>query len=348
MSWFLAVFVAGVVVLLVLDLGVVHTEARVLSLKQSLARAAVWIGLGLSFAIVVFLAYAHHWDGLGVSPDPVDRLVNSGTSAAIKYLTGYVVEESLSVDNLFVMAVIFGYFRVPPAQQHRVLFWGILGAILMRGAMIGMGVALITRFRWVLYVFGVLLIITAVRMLRMKAERSDPGRNAVVRLARRLFPVTSAYHGKQFAIRAGPRYAASGDESVARARRGLVMLTPLAIALITIETTDLLFALDSIPAIFAITADPFLVFTSNICAVMGLRSLYSALAHLLGRFRFLNIALAIVLMLVGLKMLATEWLMERVGHGFTFYFLGGVVLVLAVGIAASLVADRVGRRREGA
>jgi tellurite resistance protein TerC len=273
--------------------------------------------------------------------------VNTGASAAVKYLTGYVVEESLSVDNLFVMAVIFSYFRVPPALQHRVLFWGILGAIVMRGGMIGLGVALITRFRWVLYVFGVLLIITAIRMLRMKAQGTDPGRNAVVRLARRFFPVTSDFHGKSFVIRAGPRYAASGDQPVLQAKRGLVMLTPLAIALITIETTDLLFALDSIPAIFAITADPFIVFTSNVCAVMGLRSLYSALAHLLDRFRFLNVALAIVLMLVGLKMLASEWLAQRVGHGFTFYSLAVVVLVLGAGIGLSMVVDRGARRRRG-
>ncbi len=345
MSWLLGLFVVGVVVLLVLDLGFVHREAQVLPLRQALVRAAVWVGLGLSFALVVFFAYGHHWAGLGMNPDPVDGLVNTGASATVKYLTGYVVEESLSVDNLFVMAVIFSYFRVPPALQHRVLFWGILGAIVMRGGMIGVGVALITRFRWVLYVFGGLLIITAIRMLRMKAEHTDPGRNAMVRLARRFFPVTADFHGKRFVIRAGPRYAASGDAAVMRAKRGLVMLTPLAIALITIETTDLLFALDSIPAIFAITSDPFIVFTSNVCAVMGLRSLYSALAHLLNRFRFLNVALAIVLMLVGLKMLASQWLVERVGHGFTFYFLGVVVVVLGGGIVLSMVVDRHPRRR---
>jgi tellurite resistance protein TerC len=340
MTWLIGLFVAGVVTLLVVDLGFVHPEAQVLPLRQALVRAAVWVGLGLSFSLVVLVAYGHHWAGLGATPDPVDGLRNTGASAAVKYLTGYVVEESLSVDNLFVMAVIFSYFRVPAALQHRVLFWGILGAIVMRGGMIGVGVALITRFRWVLYIFGILLIITAVRMLRMKPGGTDPSRNAVVRLARRVFPVTADFHGKRFAIRAGPRYAASGDEAVARARRGLGMLTPLAIALITIETTDLLFALDSIPAIFAITADPFLVFTSNVCAVMGLRSLYSALAHLLDRFRFLNVALAIVLMLVGVKMLAAGWLVARIGHGFTFYFLGVVVVVLGVGIAASLVVER--------
>jgi tellurite resistance protein TerC len=345
MTWLLGAFVTGVVVLLVLDLGFIHPEARAIPLRQAMIRAAVWVGLGLAFSLVVFVAYGHRWAGLGASPDPVDGLVNTGASAAVKYLTGYVVEESLSVDNLFVMAVIFSYFRVPPALQHRVLFWGILGAIVMRGGMIGVGVALITRFRWVLYVFGVLLIVTAIRMLRMKPGGTDPGRNAMVRLARRFFPVTTNFHDKRFVIRAGPRYAASGDQMVAQARRGAVMLTPLAIALITIETTDLLFALDSIPAIFAITADPFLVFTSNVCAVMGLRSLYSALAHLLDRFRYLNVALAIVLMLVGLKMLAAQWLVARVGHGFTFYFLGVVMLVLGAGIVLSMVVERDERRR---
>jgi tellurite resistance protein TerC len=279
--------------------------------------------------------------------------VSDGRAAVLKYLTGYIVEKSLSVDNIFVIAMLFGFFAVPPIYQHRVLFWGILGALLMRGVMIGIGAALIARFHWILYLFGVFLILTAIKMLVMKTDHVDPGSNIVVRFTRRLFPITAGFHGEHFVVRAGsaqsrasamPGMASVRDEMVEKARPGTLMLTPLALALIMVETTDLIFAVDSIPAIFAITADPFLVFTSNVFAILGLRSLYFALAGMLDKFRYLKVALALVLMIVGAKMLAAAWLKEILGQAFNFYVLGVVLLVLAGGVVGSLLADARGGR----
>jgi tellurite resistance protein TerC len=256
-----------------------------------------------------------------------------------------VVEKSLSVDNVFVIAMIFGFFAVPPIYQHRVLFWGILGALVMRGVMIGLGAKLIAEFQWVLYLFGVFLILTAVKMLVMKTDHSDPGANIVVKLTRRLVPVTSHFHGEHFLVRAGsaqsheaevPGAAELPDEAVERAKPGTWMITPLALALIMVETTDLIFAVDSIPAIFAITADPFLVFTSNVFAILGLRSLYFALAGAITAFRYLKVALAVVLAVVGVKMLTHTWLKALLGPNFNLYLLLVVLGILALGVAASL------------
>jgi tellurite resistance protein TerC len=263
--------------------------------------------------------------GLGSAPDTVDGVVNDGTRAVVKYVTGYVVEKSLSVDNIFVIAMIFSFFAVPAIYQHRVLFWGILGALVMRGAMIAVGAALIARFSWILYVFGVLLIATAVKMVMMK-QHAAPGDNIVVRLVRRLFPVTDDFRGASFFVR---------DES----RAGAISITPLMLALIVVETTDLIFAVDSIPAIFAITADPFLVFTSNVFAILGLRSLYFALAGAIEKFRYLKVSLALVLAVVGGKMLAHAWLKQILGEHFNFYLLGVVLLILLGGVVASLVVS---------
>jgi len=344
-----AAFIGFVLMLLFLDLGVFHRRAHVVTMREALGWSAVWILLGLSFTAFVYFGYENHWAGLGASVDAVDGMVNDGRSAAIKYLTGYVVEKSLSVDNIFVIAMIFGFFAVPPIYQHRVLFWGILGALVMRGAMIAVGAKLVSDYHWVLYVFGVFLIITAVKMLLMKTDHSDPNRNVLVRWTRRLFPITSRFHGEHFVVRAGspasnesdlPGSAAVPDEAVQQAKPGTLMLTPLALALIMVEATDLIFAVDSIPAIFAITADPFLVFTSNVFAILGLRSLYFALAGMIGMFRYLKVSLALVLILVGVKMLAAPWLKEALGANFNFYLLGLVFLVLAVGVAASWLVGR--------
>jgi tellurite resistance protein TerC len=339
-------FLTFVVLLLALDLGVLHRKAHVVSMKEALLMSALWIALGLGFSVFVYYGYEQHWLELGISIDAVDDTINDGQSAAIKYLTGYIVEKSLSVDNIFVIAMVFGFFAVPAIYQHRVLFWGIIGALAMRAVMITVGAALIAEFHWVLYVFGGFLIITGLKMFFLKTENTNPNQNIVVRVTRRLFPVTSHYHREHFLVRAGssasqesetPDSPADHDEAVSRVKQGTLMLTPLALALIMVETTDLIFAVDSIPAVFAITADPFLVFTSNVFAILGLRSLYFALAGMITKFKYLKPALAIVLLVVGVKMLTVKWLKEAFGEYFNFYFLAAVLLILAVGIIASTV-----------
>jgi tellurite resistance protein TerC len=354
MIWIWLGFISFILLLLALDLGVFHRHAHVVSTKEALAWSGVWITLGLSFAVFVHFAYDGHWLGLGRPVDPADGLVNDGSTAVVKYLTGYIVEKSLSVDNVFVIAMILGFFAVPAIYQHRVLFWGVLGALVLRGAMIAAGARLIATFHWVLYVFGAFLILTGLKMLLMKTGHADPGQNVVVRVTRRLFPVTARFHGQHFSVRAGslasgqaeqPGAAVAADESVQRARPGTRMLTPLALALIMVESTDVVFAVDSIPAIFAITADPFLVFSSNVFAILGLRSLYFALAGMLDRFRYLKASLAVVLMAVGGKMLAARRLKELLGPSFNFYLLGLVLAILATGVLASMVAAR--RERVG-
>jgi tellurite resistance protein TerC len=276
-------------------------------------------------------------------------LLNDGVRAAEKYLTGYVVEKSLSVDNIFVIAMIFSFFAVPPLYQHRVLFWGILGALLLRGVMIALGAKLIAEFHWILYLFALFLILTALKMLFMKTDHADPNKNIVVRLTRRLFPVTARFHGEHFVVRAGAPASLEGevpggpqvpDEVVEAARPRTLLLTPLALALVMVETTDLIFAVDSIPAIFAITGDPFLIFTSNVFAILGLRSLYFALAGMVTKFRYLKVALALVLLAVGVKMLLAEWLRLALGRHFNLYLLLMVLGILGGGVAASMIAER--------
>jgi len=349
MIWIWIAFLGFVLALLALDLGVFHRKAHVVSVREAIGWSIVWVTLGLAFTGFVYAAYDNHWAGIGTTPDAVDGLINDGTTAAVKYLTGYVVEKSLSVDNIFVIAMVFSFFAVPALYQHRVLFWGILGALLMRGAMIAIGARLIAEFHWILYVFGALLVVTGLKMLLVKTEHGDPSQNLIVKLVRRWLPVTTRFHGEHFLVRAGspashesetPGAAVVADPAVASARPGTLMLTPLALALILVETTDLIFAVDSIPAIFAITADPFLVFTSNVFAILGLRSLYFALAGMLGLFRYLKPALAIVLVVVGVKMLTASWLKEILGGNFNLYLLGVVLGILAVGVGASLVANR--------
>jgi tellurite resistance protein TerC len=342
-------FIAFVLLMLALDLGVFHRKAHAVSVREAMGWSAVWISLGLSFAVFVYFAYEGHWFGLGALADPVDGLVNGGAAAVEKYLTGYIVEKSLSVDNIFVIAMIFGFFSVPPLYQHRVLFWGILGALVLRGVMIVLGAKLIAEFHWILYLFAAFLILTALKMLFLKSGHGDPNQNAVVRLTRRLFPVTARFHGEHFVVRAGtsaslesevPGAAAVEDAVVRAAKPGTLLLTPLALALVMVETTDVIFAVDSIPAIFAITGDPFLVFTSNVFAILGLRSLYFALAGMVEKFRYLKVSLALILLVVGLKMLAAGWLKQVLGKGFNLYVLLTVLAILAAGVAASVIADR--------
>jgi len=362
MIWMYSGFVLLVLGLLALDLGVFHRKAHVVSVKEALGWSAFWIALGLAFAGFVYVGYEKHWMGLGLTPDlmggpptevpGVGLVHNDGWSATVKYVTGYLVEKSLAVDNIFVIAMIFGFFAVPALYQHRVLFWGIAGALLMRGIMIAVGAQLIQRFAWILYLFGAFLILTGIKMLLMRTDETDPNRNLVVRLTRRLFPITERFHGQHFFVRAGsaasheaavPGAAVESDRVVEAARKGTLLATPLFLALVMVEVTDLIFAVDSIPAIFAITADPFLVFTSNVFAILGLRSLYFALAGAIEKFRYLKTSLSAILGLIGTKMLTADLLKEHLGPNSNLYVLGLVIAILAIGAIASVIATR----REG-
>ena len=349
MIWAWLIFIMFVLAMLALDLGVFHRKSHVVGFKEALGWSGVWITLGLSFSILVYHAYNLHWFGLGLSVDAVDKVVNTGKLAATKYLTAYVVEKSLSVDNIFVIAMVFSSLAVPPRYQHRVLFWGILGALVMRGAMIGMGAALVHNFHWILYVFGVFLIFTGIKMLVMKEKVEHPENNRVVRWIRKFFPVTREFHGQHFMVKAGGKWSHEAaepgvtpkpDPVVDSAPSGKWLLTPLAVALILVEVTDLIFAVDSIPAVFAITADPFLVFTSNVFAILGLRSLYFALAGLIANFRYLKPALSLILVLVGVKMLTAKWLKLWLGESFNLTVLAVIIAILFTGIVTSIIVGR--------
>lgn len=317
---------------LAIDLGVLNKHAHVVSIREALRFTVVLAFLAVCFNGVIYALYEHHWLGLGTHVDRLDGTVNDGRLAAVKFFTGYVIELSLSADNVFVIAMIFQYLRVPPQYQHRVLFWGILGALGMRGAMILLGASLISRYHWILYIFGLFLVYTAVKMLlaRDEHEGEAPGEGFVLRQIRWAFPITPTYHEEHFVIK----------------QDGKWILTPLAVALVLVETTDLIFAVDSIPAIFAITTDPFLVFTSNVFAILGLRSLYFALAGAIDKFRYLKVSLAAILGLVGVKMLVTDLLKQYLGPNFNFWLLGMVAMILAAGVFTSWVrARRDGRAR---
>jgi len=352
MIWIWLGFTTLILALLALDLGVFHRKAHVVGTKEALIWSAVWITLGLSFSVFIYFAYEAHWFGIGRTIDLMSVSAanplghNDGFSAAVKYLTGYLIEKSLSVDNIFVIALVFSMIGVPPLYRHRVLFWGILGALVMRAVMIAVGVQLISRFSWIIYVFGGILILTALKMLLIKDNASDPAGSSVVRWCKRHLPVTECFHGEHFWVRAGtdasceaavPGARVERDAVVEKAKAGAWLMTPLFLAMIVVEFTDLVFAVDSIPAIFAITTDPFLVFTSNVFAIMGLRSLYFALEGMLGAFRHLKTALAVVLMLVGVKMMTHVWLKELFGEHFNLWVLAGIAAVLAAGVLASIM-----------
>ncbi|HWN67800.1 MAG TPA: TerC family protein [Haliangium sp.] len=350
-------FVTLVIMLLALDLGIFHRTAHVVRVKEALGWSAFWISLGVLFSTFIYYGYENHWLGLGLTVDAMSVprtlsdgtiIYNDGSSAVVKYITGFLVEKSLAVDNIFVIAMVFAFFAVPAMYQHRVLFWGILGALLMRGAMIGVGTALIVKFSWIIYIFGGFLILTGIKMLAMKEDDSDFSENAAVRLARKLLPITERYHGQKFVVRAGtpesrapatPGAPVEIDRVVDKAKQGALLATPLFLTLVLIEVTDLIFAVDSIPAIFAITTDAFIVFTSNVFAILGLRSLYFALAGMMDKFAYLKISLAFVLIIVGIKMLAHNWLKQVLGENFNLYMLSVVLAILAAGVVASLVRN---------
>jgi tellurite resistance protein TerC len=286
-----------VLLMLALDLGVFNRKNHIISVKESISWTLVWITLALIFNL-----------GIGHF---------MGNDKALEFLTGYVIEKSLSVDNIFVIALLFSYFSVPPKFQHKVLFWGILGALIMRAAMIAIGAKLITEFSWVIYIFGGFLIITGIKMIVKQEDEIHPEQNPLIRLFRRLMPITGEYHQARFFIR----------------QHGTLMATPLFVALLVVEFTDLIFAVDSIPAIFAVTTDPFIVYTSNVFAILGLRSLYFALAGVLDKFHYLKVGLGLVLTFVGVKMLLghTEWKID------THVSLGVILIILTSSVIASLV-----------
>ena len=302
--WLWVGFNAFVLAMLAVDLGVFHRHAHEVSIKEAATWSAVWVALSLLFNLGIY-----HFMG----PGP-----------GLEFLTGYLIEKALSVDNIFVFVLVFAYFRVPPRYQHRVLFWGILGALLMRGAMIAAGAYLISQFHWIIYVFGAFLVFTGVRMATQTEREIEPESNPVIRLIRKLMPVTNVYHGQKFFIQEqGPG---------GKLRR---VATPLFVVLVLVETTDLIFAVDSIPAIFAVTQDTFLVYTSNVFAILGLRALYFLLAGVIEKFHYLKLGLSVVLVFVGAKMLLTDIYHIPIGLS-----LGVIAGVLLISVVASLLKPK--------
>lgn len=294
--WFWVGFNAFVLVMLALDLGVFHRKAHVVHPREAGVWVAVWVSLALVFAGGLYFL--------------------EGRQVALTFITGYLIEESLSIDNIFVIVLIFAYFGIPQKYQHRVLFWGILGALIMRGTFIGVGAMLIERFNWILYIFGAFLVFTGVRMAMHGDTEFDPETNPVMRGARRWLPFTHRYYEQKFFAR----------------EEGRLVATPLFLVLLLVEFTDLIFAVDSIPAIFAVTTDPFLVYTSNVFAILGLRSMYFLLAGVVDRFHLLRYGLAVILTFVGVKMLIEDWL-----HVPILVSLGVILIALATSIVLSLM-----------
>lgn len=297
--WLWIGFNVFVLAMLALDLGVFHRKAEAIKVRHALVWSAIWIGVALAFNLVLYF-----W---------------RGSELALQFLAGYLIERSLSVDNIFVFLLIFAYFKVPNALQYKVLFWGIIGALIMRALLIAAGVTLIERFHWMVYVFGAFLIFTGIKMARQRGKEIHPEKNPVLRLFRRLMPVTERYEGAAFFVRRAGRYVA----------------TPLFIVLLVVETTDVVFALDSIPAILAVTVDPFIVYTSNVFAILGLRALYFAVAGLMQMFRYLDYGLSAVLVFVGAKMLLAD--LYKIP---TEVALGVVAAILAISILASVAVRR--------
>jgi TerC family integral membrane protein len=298
-TWLWIGFNVFVLAMLALDLGVFHRKAHAVSIKEASIWSVVWITLAMAFNAGIYFF--------------------SGPEPALQFFTGYLIEKSLSVDNIFVFGLLFTYFNVPAAYQHRVLFWGVLGALVLRGILIVLGTSLLDAFHWIIYLFGAFLIFTGVRMAFHKEEEVHPERNPVLKLVRRIVPVTHGYERDRFMVR----------------RAGQVLVTPLLLVLLVVETTDLIFALDSIPAIFAVTLDPFIVYTSNVFALLGLRSLYFVFANAMAKFYYLKLGLAVVLSFVGVKMVLAD-----IYHIPTTLSLAVIAVVLATAIVASVVRAR--------
>lgn len=309
-GWDWTIFVLAILVALAIDLGVFHRKAHEVRFREAVAWSLLWSVLAIVFGVFLAPQMADNW----------------GKVARNEFITGYIIELSLSMDNVFVIALIFSYFAVPLKYQHRVLFWGILGALVMRGVMIGLGTALIKRFEFVLYILGAFLVVTGIRMVFAASDdHVEPEKNLFIRLTRRLFPITHEFHGAHFTIR----------------KNGAFMLTPLALVLVMVETTDLIFAIDSIPAIFGVTTNPFIVFTSNVFAILGLRSLYFVLAGAIGFFRYLKVGLSIVLCFIGAKMLIAHW--HQISTTLSLLI---VATIIVTSILMSLFASRQEAARE--
>jgi tellurite resistance protein TerC len=316
MTWLWLGFFALVLIMLALDLGVFHRKAHEISLREALGWTTFWVALGLSFSGVVYLMYEHHWGGAGT----FDEKHLHGLDAMILYLTGYLLEESLSVDNLFVISLLMTSMRVPGKYQHRLLFWGILGALVFRGTMIIGGVWLVNRFTWTFYIFGGFLVISGIRMLFAgDDDEPEPEASWFFRAIRKVIPIAKDDHGSRLLAK----------------ENGKVVFTYLAVALLAIELTDIVFAVDSVPAILAVTTEPFIVITSNVFAILGLRSLYFVLAGMMSKFRYLKTALSILLVIIGAKMLAHD-----VYHVANLVSLSVVVGVVGIGVATSFFVDR--------
>ena len=299
MVLFWILFNLFVLAMLVLDLGVFHRRVHTVKFREAMAWSSIWIALAACFAVLIYFWHGH--------------------TASLEFITGYVIELSLSVDNLFVFLLIFRYFNVSPAHQHKVLFWGILGALIMRAVFILLGVGLIQRFHWIVYAFGLLLVYSGIQLMRQESADIHPEKNPVLRLFRRWVPVTKDYEGNKFFVRRPGLYA-----------------TPLFVVLLVVETTDVLFAVDSIPAILAITLDAFIVYTSNVFAILGLRSMYFALAGMMEMFRYLHYGLSVVLIFVGTKMLVSHYYEIP-----TELALGTVAGILLLSVAASLLKPKI-------
>jgi len=304
-TWLWIGFNLFVLLMLALDLGVFHRKSHVISSKEAITWTLVWISLSLAFNAVIY----YFWDQM--SPDSI----YSNREAALAFFTGYLIEKSLSVDNIFVFILIFAFFGVPAAYQHRVLFWGILGALVMRGIFIAIGSALLKEFHWVIYIFGGFLIFTGIRMALDQKQEVHPEHNPVIKFFRKIMPVSQNFEGGRFFIRSA----------------GQLMATPLFLVLLVVESTDLVFAVDSIPAIFAVTEDPFIVYTSNVFAILGLRALYFLLANVMDKFRYLKLGLSAVLTFIGIKMVITDFYKIPITVS-----LGVVVTILAISVLASL------------
>jgi len=308
------IFIVIILGLLSIDLGVLNKHQHEISTKEALAWTGVWIGFALLFNVTVYFAYNYNWfDVVSNSGD-----IKTGKDAVLKFFTGYVIEESLSMDNIFVIAMLFAYFKIPLKYQHRVLFWGIMGALLFRGLMIGIGTALVHQFAWILYIFGGLLVFSALKMLFGKENEFDAEKSTVIKVIRKFFPVSNTLDGQNFFTNIG----------------GIKAVTPLFIALMIIETTDILFAVDSIPAIFAVTTDSFIVFTSNIFAILGLRSLYFVLASFMNKFRYLKYSLVVLLLFIGLKMLMVHFIFIPILPSLCV-----IICILSTGVIVSLLLD---------
>jgi tellurite resistance protein TerC len=300
--WLWIGFNLFVLAMLALDLGVFHRKSHAVSGKEALTWSLVWISLSLVFNAAIYF----FWDRFVPGSEYTNR------EAALAFLTGYLIEKSLSVDNIFVFILIFSYFGVPAAYQHRVLFWGILGALVMRGILIVIGAALIHEFHWIIYVFGGFLIFTGIRMTLRHDENVHPDQNPVVKFFRKFMPVTDKYEGGNFFVR----------------QAGKLMATPLFLVLLVVESTDLVFAVDSIPAIFAVTEDPFIVYTSNVFAILGLRALYFLLANVMDKFQYLKFGLAAVLTFVGIKMVITD--LYKIPVGVSLAVVAGILTVSVI------------------